>query len=262
MPRCGTWSADVYMIERAGSNPLDADIGHWKGDDVIPSPWPVRVDSLLLREASEADFARLLSFRNDPGVNRFMLRTSVEPEVFGREWLAIPTSLADFSCVAESEQEVVAMGFLDIVDGMGQPGMPQGTEGIIGYIIEPHYAGRGLATSIARGLLAAAFDHLDLRRVTAGCFADNSASARVLEKVGMRREQHGIEDSWHAELGWVDGYMYGILASEWRARPRRVLAGYVGPHRRGTEAHGAPGPTGPAEGLGVDLAAPVGQPDV
>jgi hypothetical protein len=32
----------------------------------------------------------------------------------------------------------------------------------------------------------------------------------------MRREQHGIQDSWHAELGWVDGYTYGILASEWR----------------------------------------------
>ena len=64
-------------------------------------------------------------------------------------------------------------------------------------------------------MLIAAFDHLGLRRVTAGCFADNSASARVLEKAGMRREQHGVQDSWHAELGWVDGYTYGILREEW-----------------------------------------------
>ena len=70
------------------------------------------------------------------------------------------------------------------------------------------------------GLLCAAFDHLDLRRVTAGCFADNLASVRVLDKAGMRREQHGIEDSRHAELGWVDGYTYGILASEWRTKAR------------------------------------------
>ncbi|WP_241980193.1 GNAT family N-acetyltransferase [Cryobacterium sp. TMT4-31] len=43
---------------------------------------------------------------------------------------------------------------------------------------------------MARGLLSAAFDSLELRRVVASCNADNVASARVLEKVGMRREQH------------------------------------------------------------------------
>lgn len=180
----------------------------------------MRVDGLLLREAREADLARLLSIRDDPGVHRFLLHTSVDPEVFHREWLAAATSQTDFSCVAEVDDEVVAMGFLEIVDGMGQPGMPQGTDGVIGYIVDPRFTGRGFATGIARGLLAAAFDHLGLRRVTAGCFADNTASARVLERAGMRREQHGIEDSWHAELGWVDGYTYGILASEWRARAR------------------------------------------
>lgn len=48
---------------------------------------------------------------------------------------------------------------------------------------------------------------------------DNVRSWRLLERVGMRREQHGIADSWHAELGWVDGYTYAVLAEEWlRAR--------------------------------------------
>ena len=40
-----------------------------------------------------------------------------------------------------------------------------------------------------------------------------------LEKVGMRREQHGINDSWHAELGWIDGYQYALLDREWHPRP-------------------------------------------
>lgn len=181
------------------------------------SPWPMRVGGLLLREASERDIEHLLSFRNDPAVNRFMMRTSVEPESFRQEWLAVPTSETDFSCVAEVDGHVVAMGFLEIVDGMGQPGMPKRTEGLIGYIVEPGSAGMGVASELARGLLATAFDHLGLRRVTASCNADNPASARVLEKAGMRREQHGIEDSWHAELGWVDGYQYAMLAREWRA---------------------------------------------
>ncbi|MGW4930115.1 hypothetical protein ACWEOH_13255 [Agromyces sp. NPDC004153] len=40
----------------------------------------------------------------------------------------------------------------------------------------------------------------------------------MMEKLGMRREQHGVKDSWHAELGWVDGFTYGILADEWVTR--------------------------------------------
>jgi RimJ/RimL family protein N-acetyltransferase len=182
----------------------------------------MRVGALLLREAREADIDALLSFRNDPAVTRFMLRTRVEPERFREEWLAVPTSDTDFSCVAEVDGTVVAMGFLNVVDGIGQPGMPKRTEGVIGYVVEPGSAGKGVATGLAQGLLAAAFDSLGLRRVTAGCNADNPASARVLEKAGMRREQHGIEDSWHAELGWVDGYQYAILAREWSTRPGTV----------------------------------------
>ncbi len=170
----------------------------------------------MLRYPREPELEALLRIRNDRDVNRFMLRTSVEPETFRREWLAVPSSDIDYSCVAELDGRVVAMGFLELVDGMGQPGMPTLTEGMIGYIVDPRYAGKGVASALAKGLLTAAFDHLNLRRVTAGCNADNPASAKVLEKAGMRREQHRIEDSWHADLGWVDGYQYALLRREWQ----------------------------------------------
>ncbi|MCA0335410.1 MAG: GNAT family N-acetyltransferase [Actinobacteria bacterium] len=57
--------------------------------------------------------------------------------------------------------------------------------------------------------------------MTAGCFADNPASVRVLEKAGMRREGHSVRDAWHAELGWIDGYEYALLAEEWPTSARR-----------------------------------------
>ena len=177
------------------------------------------VGSVLLREAREGDIEPLLLLRNDPRVNRFMLRTYVEPEVLRRESLGASTSDTHFSCVGEVDGVVVALGFLDVVDGTGQPGMPERTQGVIGYIVHPDVAGRGVASDVARGLLSAAFDHLGLRRVTASCNSDNAASARVLEKAGMRREQHGVEDSWHAELGWVDGYQYAVLARDWPTDP-------------------------------------------
>ena len=98
------------------------------------------------------------------------------------------------------------MAFLDVVDGMGQPGMPKGTEGVIGYIVDPRHWGQGVASNLVEALLAAAFLGLGLRRVTASCNADNVASVRVLEMAGMRRELRGVANSWHAELGWVDCY--------------------------------------------------------
>lgn len=182
------------------------------------APWPARSGSLVLRDPRPDEIDELLALRNDPAVNRWMLKTHAEPEAFRREWLAVPDSATDFSCVADLDGRAVGLGFLDVVDGMGQPGMPVGTQAGIGYVLAPDVWGRGLATDLARGLLTAAFDVLGLRRVTAGCYADNHASARVLEKAGMRREQHGVQDSWHAELGWVDGYEYALLAHEWAAR--------------------------------------------
>ena len=207
--------ADVSVVANLG-----VWLGVWREETVLVTinPWPMRVGSLLLREPDSADIERLLAFRNDKAVNRFMVRTDVDADTFRGEWLAVPTSETDFSCVAELDGTVVAMGFLEIVDGMGQPGMPKRTEGVIGYIVDPKFWGRGIAGNLASGLLAAAFGPLGLRRVAASCNADNPASVRVLEKAGMRLEHHGVANSWHAELGWVDGYQFGMLAPEWQAR--------------------------------------------
>ncbi len=179
------------------------------------SPWPMTVGSLLLREAGPVDIERLLTFRNAPDVNRYMIRTHVDPDVFRRDWLAIPDSDTDFSCVGELGGVVVAMGYLEVVDAMGQPGAPRRTEGRIGYVVDPEHWGRGVGSGLARGLLAAAFERIGLRRVVANCNADNLASVPVLEGVGMRREQHCVEETWHCERGWIDGYGYAMLDREW-----------------------------------------------
>ena len=36
----------------------------------------------------------------------------------------------------------------------------------------------------------------------------------------MRREGHSVRDAWHAELGWIDGYEYALLAEEWPTSAR------------------------------------------
>lgn len=79
--------------------------------------------------------------------------------------------------------------------------------------VDAVYGYRCLAT---RALLRVCFAELGLRRVTAGCFADNIASWRLMERLGMRREAHTIRDSLHRSGRWLDGLRYALLAEEWK----------------------------------------------
>ncbi|MBR7742325.1 GNAT family N-acetyltransferase [Phycicoccus sp. BSK3Z-2] len=180
-----------------------------------PSP----ASDLVVRPTAARDVDELMRWRADPRMTRWMLRTRTTADEM-RARLADPGTTT--SVVGVLDGRVVATGSVDVGDGMTQDEerAPRATGGLIGYLVAPEFHGRGVGTEMARRLLSIAFDDLGVRRVTAGCFADNTASWRVLERVGMRREQHGVEDSWHAELGWVDGYTYAMLRSEWEAQRR------------------------------------------
>jgi RimJ/RimL family protein N-acetyltransferase len=89
-------------------------------------------------------------------------------------------------------------------------------QGEIGFILHPDHQGRGYATEAAEALLALAFEHYRLHRVAGRLEARNAASARVLEKLGMRREAHLIENEW-VKGEWQSELVYALLAREWRA---------------------------------------------
>jgi RimJ/RimL family protein N-acetyltransferase len=58
----------------------------------------------------------------------------------------------------------------------------------LGYVLAQEHWGRGIMTEAARCVIEHALTQQGLYRVQAFCDVDNIASARVLEKVGMRRE--------------------------------------------------------------------------
>ena len=74
--------------------------------------------------------------------------------------------------------------------------------------------GRGYATEAAQSLLGWAFETLDLNRVQAEADTRNSASARVLEKLGFVLEGTLREDC--IVNGDVsDSWIYGLLRRDW-----------------------------------------------
>jgi len=89
-------------------------------------------------------------------------------------------------------------------------------QGEVGWTIHPDVQGRGLATEGAREMLRLGFEELRLHRIIASADARNTASLRVMERLGMRREATFVD----AELfrgEWIDEIVYAVLESEWRA---------------------------------------------
>jgi RimJ/RimL family protein N-acetyltransferase len=90
----------------------------------------------------------------------------------------------------------------------------QDWEADIGYELAPEYWGRGYATEAALAVVSFGFRELELHRISSWCIADNSASARVLEKAGLRPEGR-LKENEYFKGRWWDPLLYGILESEW-----------------------------------------------
>ena len=77
------------------------------------------------------------------------------------------------------------------------------------------HTGDGYATEAVRALLHICFEDLGLRRVTAACFAENTTSWHLMERLGMRREMHAVADALHRSGKWLGTYGYALRRDEW-----------------------------------------------
>jgi RimJ/RimL family protein N-acetyltransferase len=88
-------------------------------------------------------------------------------------------------------------------------------EADIGYELAPEHWGNGYATEAARALVRFGFEELGLHRIWSWCIADNSASAHVLRKIGMREEGRQRDKEYFKGRYW-DTLLFGMLEEEWR----------------------------------------------
>jgi RimJ/RimL family protein N-acetyltransferase len=178
---------------------------------------PIRTERLLLRPFQAGDLDALFSYRSREDVARYLyweaqtidqVRKSLEAKIAA---IAIREE-GDFlalAAVSISTGKVIGdvnLGFASREHALGE----------IGYIVHPDHHGRGYATEAAEPLLRIAFEELGLHRVFASVEARNAASARVLEKIGMRNEAHLVENEF-VRGEWQSGLVYAILEREWHA---------------------------------------------
>jgi ribosomal-protein-alanine N-acetyltransferase len=86
---------------------------------------------------------------------------------------------------------------------------------VLGYWIGKPFVGRGYMTEAVRAAVAFAFETLHLHRLEAATMPGNTASIRVLERNGFRRE--GFARQLLKINGvWEDHFLHGLLSSDER----------------------------------------------
>ncbi|MCG5468673.1 GNAT family N-acetyltransferase [Micromonospora sp. LAH09] len=135
-----------------------------------------------------------------PGDAELMYRLHSRPEVVANQAPPVPPTreAIERRCrLAESgwlTGEIARLLITDVASGepAGSCGLSYtdvaGGEASVGYALLPDWRGRGYATRAVRLLAGWAFGPAGMARLTAGTVPDNTASHRVLERVGFERE--------------------------------------------------------------------------
>jgi RimJ/RimL family protein N-acetyltransferase len=181
--------------------------------------WPVSTERLTIRLPVEDDVDPTWVFRSSPDVHEWLTMGPAGYDEYRERFLS-PTRFAK-TLVVEYDGRVIGDLMVSVEDAWAQAEVANQARGVqaeLGWCFDPAYHGRGLATEAVGALLRLCFEELALRRVTANCFADNVASWRLMERLGMRREAHTKADSLHRSGAWLDGMTYALLADEWRSR--------------------------------------------
>jgi RimJ/RimL family protein N-acetyltransferase len=185
---------------------------------VLKPAYPVETERLLLRPHTDADFDDFLALQSRPDVVRWLPWGVREPdeirEVLEKKKLAsaIEREGQGLSLVVARREEDGLIGEASL-----EFRSEEHSQGEVGFIIHPDHQGRGFATEAAAAMLELGFEGLGLHRIYGNAEARNAASIGVMERLGMRREAHLVENEFR-NGEWESEVICAILTSEWRSR--------------------------------------------
>jgi RimJ/RimL family protein N-acetyltransferase/catechol 2,3-dioxygenase-like lactoylglutathione lyase family enzyme len=171
---------------------------------------------LILREFVLPDFDAVHDYASDPLVTRFTSfgpNTAEETRDFLHRCIhagsVSPRQAHTFAVIEQSSGHLIGSCGLEQCDGTGR-------HYAFGYCLHRHWWGRGFGQEAARALLQFGFDRLQAHRLWAHVFLGNTASMRILEGLGFRREGLALQ-SLYVRNAWHDILTFGQLRSEWLA---------------------------------------------
>jgi len=180
--------------------------------------YPIATPRLLLRPFGQDDLDDLYAIQSREDVNRYLYwspRTRVE--VAG----VITKRAAMSTLEGEGDILVLAVELRETGAVIGDVNLAWQSEehrqGEFGFVFHPDQHGRGYAGEAAVEMLRLGFEGLGLHRIVGRADGRNKASARLMEKLGLRREAHFVQNE-VVKGEWTDEVVYAMLASEWADR--------------------------------------------
>lgn len=174
----------------------------------------LHTDRLLLREFITADWPTVLAYQRDPRYLRYYEWTDRTPDDAQR-FVQMFLDQQDEQPRRKFQLAVVLKESGQLIGDCGiRKSSLSAHEADIGYEIAPDHWGHGYATEAARAIVRFGFAELNVHRIWAWCIADNAASARVLEKLGLKFEGR-LREKEHFKDRWWDTLLYAILENEW-----------------------------------------------
>lgn len=173
---------------------------------------PIITNRLILRRFAYNDIQDIIEFVSHPSVARITTNI-VASESKVREYIDKKNSFQpfeknkQFDLAIEKKEDGKVIGLLSFV-------CEDHKQGALGWSLGVDYRGNGYVTEGARALMTYGFSELDLHRIYAKTSSINTASWKVMERVGMRKEAHFHEGEFR-DGEWIDVLIYGILSEEW-----------------------------------------------
>jgi RimJ/RimL family protein N-acetyltransferase len=178
----------------------------------------VETPRLTLRPFTPDDFDALYTYQSRPDVARY-LHWDARDNAQVRE--ALVRQCGEITLGAEGDWITFAVVWREAQTVVGEIGLKlisrEHRQGEIGFVFNPDYHGRGLATEAAESMLTLGFAAVGWHRIIGSCDARNHASARLMERIGMRQEARFVRNQ-IVKGQWADELVYAVLDHEWSAR--------------------------------------------
>lgn len=154
---------------------------------IFRTPPTLETKRLVLRMIGRGDACDMHDYSSREDVTRYLLWSPHPSLAYTRGYIRAVCKhyragdYHDWAIVSKEDSHMIGtIGFTRIDT--------QNRVGEIGYVINPRYAGHGFATEAGRLVLKFGFEKLGLNRIEARYMVENTASRRVMEKIGMTYE--------------------------------------------------------------------------
>ena len=174
----------------------------------------ITTERLCLREFVHDDWRAVLDYQRDPRYLRYYPWTDRTGDD-ARAFVGMFVDWHDEQPRRRFQLAIVRRSDGRLIGNCGirrKPGDEEEAE--LGYELNPDCWGHGYAIEAATAMVRFGFRALGLERITSWCIADNTASARVLERLGFRFQKR-LSRQEYFKGRWWDTLSYVLTADQW-----------------------------------------------